>query len=318
MVSKFADMLIDLLLKKGVKEIEPKLDYDYGVSYYESLGISRDDFPNLNDILIELERKGILKGTKVGTIPTCPNCGSHKLILRLLCPICDSQNIRRVEAIHHISCNFTAPSDMFSSGEILKCPNCGKPLRAIGVDYNKYQNVIYCENCKRVSISPKLIFICSDCGESMSESELDLKPLLRYEVIEERLLKPSLERAISEGLERRGVEVKHPSEVIGASGLTQRFSLSVKGGDSERFIDIVESSEGVGEEKVLALFGKLFDISARGGVLVAIPRATQEAKTLAKSLNIEIVEASNLDEALMKLHSLIKEEKRKDHREVVG
>jgi len=53
-------------------------------------------------------------------------------------------------------------------------------------------------------------------------------------------------------------------------------------------------------------------------VLVAIPRATQEAKTLAKSLNIEIIEASNLDEALTKLHSLIKEEKRKDRREVIG
>jgi len=120
------------------------------------------------------------------------------------------------------------------------------------------------------------------------------------------LLKSSLERAISEGLGRRGMEVKHPSEVIGASGLTQRFSLSVKGGDSERFIDVVESSEGVGEEKVLALFGKLFDISAKGGVLIAIPRATREAKTLAKSLNIEIVEASNLDEALNKLYTLLR------------
>lgn len=315
MALKSADALIDMLLKEGVKEIEPKLDYDYGVSYYESLGVSPEDFPNLNDILSELERKGILKGIRVGTMLVCPNCGSHKLIPRLLCPICDSPNIRRVEAIHHITCNFIAPSDMFSEGELLRCPNCGKPLRAIGVDYNKYKRVIYCENCKKVSMSPKLIFICSNCGEHMYEDELDLKPLLKYEVIEERLLKPSIERAISEGLRRRDLEVKHPSEVIGASGLTQRFSLSVRGEDSERFIDVVESSEGVGEEKVLALFGKLFDISAKGGVLVAIPRATQEAKTLAKSLNIEIIEASNLDEALKKLYSLLSGSK-EDHREL--
>lgn len=309
MASRSVHKLLDLLLDRRVKAVVPKLDHCYGVSYHESLGVAREEFPDLNDALSELEKRGALKSVKVGTYLACPECGSHRLIPKFFCPVCGSQDVKWVEAIHHIPCGFIAPLEAFSAGGLLKCPKCGKPLKAIGVDYNRYHRVIFCENCKNVSIFPKLVFICFDCGKSASERELDIKPLLRYDVIEERLLRLPFERAVSEKLEEMGVKVEHPRWVIGRSGLVHRFSFSVKKDSTEHLIDVIEEKNGVNEDKVLAMFGKLFDSAAKSGILIAVPRATQNAKSLAERLNIKVVEASDLNEILEKLHKLIIEPK---------
>lgn len=295
--------LISLLLERGIKEIEPSLSYERGPEYYSSLGLREEDCPNLSELLESLSEKGLLNKHKIGSVPSCPNCGSFRLIVKLSCPVCGSTNIRRVDAITHLLCGHLAPAEEFSVGDALKCPKCGKPLRAIGVDYNRLSGVVVCEECGNISLSPKLELKCSDCGAVLSDRELSLKPVYKYEVNIEKLIasKPVLSELVR-NLREAGLGVESPKQVMGVSGILHKFSLSVKDfDDRELMIDVVQGEKPVTEDKVLALFGKMVDSHISEATLVAVPKATEEAKALAKSFNIDLIEASNSDEAAEKI-----------------
>ncbi|MEM3740292.1 MAG: hypothetical protein QXP84_05780 [Candidatus Korarchaeum sp.] len=297
------DVVISSLTEAGIEELEPVVSYEEGPSFYSSLNLTREECPNLNEVLESLAERGALRKSKVGSLPSCPNCGSFKLMPRFKCPVCDSTKIRRVEAVTHLPCGFVAPAEDFTVGESLRCPKCGRMLRAIGVDYNRLSGVILCEDCGKISLSPKLSFECADCGTRSNERELVLKPIYKYEVVREKLLamRPLLEEVVRI-LRERGVDVISPREVLGLSGIVHRFSMSI-GGEGEHLIDLVQSESPVSEDKVLSLFGKMVDSHSTEATLIAVPKASEGAKAIARSFNINLIEASSPEEAASKILS---------------
>ena len=300
--------VISLLLKLDINELRPLISYEKGPSYHEVLGISEEECPNLTDILESLARKGVLKKVKVGTIPSCPKCGSHRIMVKFLCPVCGSTNIRRVDAIVHLPCGYTAPVEKFVSGGTLVCPKCGKKLKAIGVDYNKLRDVILCEDCGKVSLAPKLMFECADCGAVFGEKDVALKPIYGYRVLKEKLL--SFRPIIGELtviLKEKGLEVTTPKEVLGRSGIIHTFSMSVKEGRGpEHLIDVVQREDAVSDKDALLVVAKKMDTHAPHITLVAMPRASEKAKALARGFNINVVEASDVEEAASKIVGQVK------------
>ncbi len=307
------EKVLTLLVEKNLKEISPTINYLHGPDFHEALGLSRDECPDLSEVLETLVEEGVLRKHKVGSIPSCPSCGSFKLMVRLTCPVCGSINIRKVDSITHLACGFTAPSDKFEYGDLLRCPSCGKTLKALGVDYGRFTDAILCDDCGKLSFSPRVIFECSDCGTVSTEKELSLKPVYRYEVVSERLLaRRPIAADVVRLLRERGFDVKAPKEVIGLSGVVHRFSLAARRGGKEHIIDIVRSNEAVDEYRILALFGKMMDSSLKKAILIAIPKASENAKTLAGSLGIRVIEASCLDEVIDKITDIMEELEEKE------
>jgi len=308
-----AERIISLLLNLEARELEPEISYEDGPSFHSALGISKEECPNLNELLESLAEEGLLRRHKVGSLPACPNCGSFRLMVRFTCPVCGSINVRRVDAISHLACGFVAPAEEFGSGDSLRCPKCGRALRALGVDYNRLSRVILCEECGRISLSPKLSFECADCGKQSSEAELSLRAVYKYEVLRERILsRAPVTEEIARILRARGFEVMSPREVLGLSGIVHRFSMSARMGGDEHLVDVVQGEGQVGEDKVLSLFGKMVDSQSTEATLVAIPRASEGAKALARSFNINLIEAESPEDAASKISERLIGPKRRE------
>ncbi len=294
--------IVALLLKSGIRELEPTISYEGGPGFHSPLNLAEGECPNLNELLESLAEKGALRRSRIGSLPSCPSCHSFRLMVRFTCPVCGSTNVRRVDAIAHLPCGFVAPAEDFSVGDSLRCPNCGKALRAMGVDYNRLSGVVICEDCGKISLSPKLLFECADCGTRSSENELMLRPIYKYEVLREKLLamRP-LADEVARILRESGLEVISSREIIGISGIAHRFSLSVKGEEGEHLIDVAQGDSPVSEDRVLSLFGKMMDTYLNETTLVAVPKASEGAKVLAKSFNINLIEATSPEEAASKI-----------------
>ena len=56
----------------------------------------------------------------------------------------------------------------------------------------------------------------------------------------------------------------------------------------------------VGEQPVIALFAKIFDVSPDDAYLIAIPRISENGKKMARLYNIKLIEAIDDKEAIEK------------------
>jgi len=96
--------------------------------------------------------------------------------------------------------------------------------------------------------------------------------------------------------ERRGVKAVKERSYTGVSGLKHLFDFTlVRGGDDVK-VDVAYSRGVVDEKGVIAGYAKLIDTGAQGYVLVAWPRLSGEAKTLAAHYKMKVIEASTFEE----------------------
>ncbi len=70
--------------------------------------------------------------------------------------------------------------------------------------------------------------------------------------------------------------------------------------------DVNTSAEAVGSVAVLAFSAKAMDVGASEKILIVMPRLNDEARTLAKSYKIAIVEAETAFEVIENAKSLVK------------
>ena len=141
--------------------IEPNISHDNGIEY-PKLNEFTSDLNELLSLLSKLERQGILKSKVVGNVAVCPHCRSHKLLLQLCCPSCDSANLRKGAIVEHMECGYTDVEFRFRRGEELICPKCRKVSKAVGVDYRKLGPLYKCEDCGSIFPNPKIKYTCSN------------------------------------------------------------------------------------------------------------------------------------------------------------
>lgn len=181
--------LIDLVLWGIVEDITPTLDPDVGYTYCPALrerGISECE--GLEEVLKELAREGILKAEPFDKMAVCGRCGSHKLIIRPVCPYCGSIRFEKVVIIEHLPCGYSGPeTDFLTPTGDLVCPKCGKRLKAIGVDYLKTADLYHCLDCGEFFSLPEMRFICMNCGKNNTSKDLRFLEVYRYRVVPEKV-----------------------------------------------------------------------------------------------------------------------------------
>ena len=170
-------------------------------------------------------------------------------------------------------------------GMIARCKKCG----SYGVNHILPQ--------KRVG---NAIFTCQDCGATLSEKEIDFKPILCYQFSEKGIEKISdklVVKPIIDFLHERGYSTESPGVLRGASEVDHIFDIIARSEEPNTgvlVIDFKVSTKPVSENSVSAMFAKIYDTNPIRSYLIAVPRLTEKAQRLAKQYEIDVIETNNL------------------------
>lgn len=318
--------LLKALRDGQVKIMEPTLSYDYGILYEalsEIMGVTAEE---LNQLLEELNKLGILESHVHGNMAVCPTCGSHKFMLQLRCPTCKSPSLLKDVMIEHMNCGHIDLEENFRKGDKLVCPKCGKALKAIGVDYRKPGTLYKCLSCDGFSPTPQKHYTCSN-GHSSEELELVIKNVKFYKfnpakrtLIEREILdfSPLLEK-----LRESGWRVEVPAKVKGESNVIHEFVFVIwtNGQESKgKWPDIVADLY-TGEKEIesiapLAFQAKSMDAHSKEKILMVMPGLDEKAKLLAESFGINVAEASRAEEIKGRIKEILEDMKRKKRKEI--
>lgn len=293
-----------------IEDIEPTLDLEGKVRYPAVEELFGGTTEEVERVLVELTKSGILRSGVVDNIAVCPACESHKFLVEVRCPSCESPEVERLAMAEHLPCGHVDRIENFIKGEKLVCPKCGKALRTIGANYRRLGVLYQCHNCERTFADPERQFRC-DAEHTFDENELKLRQVKAFKVNVDKRTLIELETVdftpLLEEVSRRGWKGVSPAYIRGKAGIEHVFKLAIWRGESNPMSDqpyiVVESVGNEGDltaNDVLAFHSKSQDVTSKEKILYGM-RVDHRGKLLAESYGIHIVEgerASDFEEQI--------------------
>jgi transposase-like protein len=307
-------LLLNRLVSEGTDEIKPVLDPAHGFRYPEVEKLIGGTTTDAVNLIEKLANAGILEKKFFDKIIYCPSCKSANIAYRYVCPICRDAHIDLKALFEHIPCGYTDIEDRFKQDDKLVCPRCHVELKKLGVNYKRVRSGFECMACKKRFDDPLTISTCRNCGTTFTIKEADFADVHSY------VLSANAKAELQKGmlfltrirgyLEKEGYSVEIPGYLEGASGATHRFDmvasdtkLPIK---NALVIDVALSDTIVEEHPVISLFAKNFDTGTSPSIMVAVPKLSESGKKLAELYKINVIEATDMNEAVTKLYKIIK------------
>ena len=295
--------LLKMFADGALSELLPEFHPKFGVRY-PRLEELTGDTQKAKDLLQQVVQAGILRPKFYEKMMSCPRCGSKNVTFRYYCAHCRSHEIEKRELYEHLECGTIDSDDHFLKSGRLTCTRCGKPLEKLGKDYRQVGIWFQCRSCGKRFDAPEGKHYCRECSLEFGAKESILDDVYSYVldkgaetefVREELFLMP-----IRKILEDAGYEVEASGIVRGASGSSHGFDLvGSKIQENQRktvTLDMVVSDKVCGEEHVISVFAKMFDVSPAKSILIAIPALSDTAKKLAILYKLEVVEGAKPEE----------------------
>lgn len=136
----------------------------------------------LPDLLDALASRRLLRGSFVTNAYFCRHCSCAFLNFEETCPDCGSPRVEADDWIHHFRCAHTGPRSEFVDGAELTCPECGRALRQVGVDYDRPSVAYGCLDCGQSFDEPEMATTCYDCGRTAPPARQDRRTVESYTV----------------------------------------------------------------------------------------------------------------------------------------
>ena len=108
--------------------------------------------------------RGLVDRSFVERFHVCERCNSDRIHVRNICSECHSSNLAEEQYLRHYRCGFQGPISQFRRGTHLVCPKCQQGLTDFGVDYDRVETMIICQNCGHSDSKKTLGMICLDCN----------------------------------------------------------------------------------------------------------------------------------------------------------
>lgn len=244
----------------------------------------------------------------------CPECNSPRTIHdSYACPFCKKQEVRRGTLVEHYNCSNVGFLEEYSRNDELVCPKCDKPLRLIGTDYRKIENIFQCVSCTKKFSVPNVIHRCLSCkrtfnyetGELIHVYAYKFNDAMRQEVVANCVLEQPIVRLLKE----RGFSVESPGLMVGQSGQSHQFDVVASRDNRKTVIMIAADAREVGEGSVLEFFAKTFDSKPDRAFLVVIPRLSDRASMLARSYGVAVISGDDVEEVVETMRKSVLEGK---------
>ncbi len=279
------------MLERGL-EITPVFDLKYGYRYPEVEKITGKNPIQTREFLHRLARVGILDEELYDMSIKCPSCNHADISTNYVCPFCNSPRIIRNALIEHIRCGYIDNLTKFRTNGDLICPRCKAKIGK--EEYRSAGSWYECLDCKKRIETPQVIHLCRDCKERFTFDDALYHEVYRYRLSKQAIseiksgaLFSSLAKRIFTDLD---YEVKVPSRLIGESGIQHEFDILARGKDGKTItLDTLFSSKPIGPTEIIREYGKIFDTKAEA-YIVASPSLDEEAKKLARSYGLNVIE----------------------------
>ncbi|WP_309493022.1 hypothetical protein [Candidatus Hecatella orcuttiae] len=299
-------LLVELLSGK-YPELRPVFDPVKGCRYPEVEEVLGDS-EEVSSLLEKLTAEGLLARKLFGKHPTCPHCHSPNVGTLALCPRCKSYDIEKKILLEHFKCGHIDTEDRYRTEGKLVCPKCKTPLDPAGKDSRKVGIWFVCHACKRKFDEPYSPHQCRSCGRQFTIRDAELKECYSYTLggtAEVRKVVGVIS-SVRSFLESSNYKVESPGIVKGSSGVDHRFDiLAVRGENEKLVVEIVQEKETVGEQPIITMFAKVYDLGRISSVLIALPRLSHTASQLAAMYKITVIEAGDSEEAVTKLKTIL-------------
>ncbi|MEM1546054.1 MAG: hypothetical protein QXY40_04790 [Candidatus Methanomethylicia archaeon] len=295
--------IIDVLVNQSVSEIKPVLDRAQVIRYpliEDVLGLPG---PEVLNILTQLYELGSLQRRLYFRVAVCPKCGViDPLLISISCPNCNSVNVFKKVFVRHVKCGYEGLEDSFSVGS---CPKCN-------VKYTRSKDfikkiVFECSDCGKQFKCPGITYTCRSCFTSSSIGSVSFMDVYSYSISRLNLLKVALISRIKDLFTSLGYRVETPGYVEGISGLKHRFDIyaSKQNNSVRMLISIYVFDKPIDERAIMNSFAVSFDIYPLQSIIIAIPGISESARQFSQVLKTNIIEASNIEQALEKFKNFI-------------
>jgi len=298
-----AQRVLRAMVEGKLAVAEPTVDFE-GVRYIKVEELAEAAASTVNTLLDEMESAGFLLSEAVASLAVCPKCGSHKLILQLSCPACGSARVEKAPMIEHMACGHVDREERFRSDGELKCPKCGKTLRGVGVDHRRLGTLTVCIACGGKFPAPMKRYTCSRL-HTFEEAEATIRHVKAYRLnpakkglIEGEIIdfQSILKRAAG-----KGWLFETPAVLKGRSGVEHQFAFAIwnegrepSGNPPDVLADALVSEGEVDSSQVFASLAKIFDVKPWESLLIAVPRLSERARMVARSYDVNVVEAEEV------------------------
>jgi hypothetical protein len=256
----------------------------------------------------ELLASGTLKKGTFKDLVACPVHLRADPLIQLECTKCKARKMRKTTLIEHLYCGYIDADSKFDKDGFLVCPNCKRAIRS--ADDLRSSGVWYeCQNCLTKTSIPKVVFTCRE-GHEFGTSEIRLVTAFTYSVDESVVaqLKNSLilAPALAALLTSMGYSVSSPVTLRGRSGTNHTLDVyAAKGEGNDVAIQIAVDAVAVEPSAVISFFAKTYDLRPRLSILIAIPSASEAAKSINSGYGITLVEDKDGTEAVKKVKALL-------------
>jgi len=305
-------VLLRMFVDGNLAELSPEMHPVLGARYPRVEEIAGDP-QKAKALLDQLVRAGILRPKFYEKMTICPSCSSKNVTFRYYCAYCGAHEIEKRDLYEHLECGAIDSDDHFLKNGKPACPRCRKPLSGLGSDYRQVGTWFQCRSCGKRFDAPEGRHYCRDCSSKfgVKESVLDdaysyvLDKTAQTEFAREVLFLVPLKKILREA----GYELETSSAVRGASGTSHTFDLvSSKTQENRRItltLDMTISDKVCGEEHVISVFAKTFDVSPTKSILIAVPALSDTAKKLASMYKLEVIEGARPEEIAQSFHEAL-------------
>ena len=287
-----------------VDEIKPVFDLKQGYRFpdvEQSTGLD----PQASSKLMTLLFDGQVFTRQVYDMEIrCPYCNSPNISTFYICPACDSLNIKKNLLIEHITCGYLGPLESVGSG--FNCPKCGEKIQE--GEYRNIGSIYDCADCGEQIETPFISHWCRECDKRFNFDNGIYQTAYKYspsEATRHDIAAGILYlRNVTEAVAEFGYTRIPNAKVLGESGVERTFDLGFDNKGDVMYVDLLASSEPIGEIEFVKEYGKIVD-SKKNVYLIVMPKLDDKATLVAQVYKSNTVEASTPSEALDKLRTLI-------------
>ena len=174
--------LIRFIHTRELDSLEPVADIRAPIGFRYPIAEALLNLPTRQTLAVleEFGAAALLSRRLEERLHLCPSCGSSRLILREVCPGCQSPSLRAEATLHHFPCAHVAAEQTFRQGDDLVCPKCHKLLRHIGVDYDRPQDELICDHCSDRCVEGVAGARCLECDTRTPAELTDLVELSAF------------------------------------------------------------------------------------------------------------------------------------------